>query len=135
MLPVGLLEALVERPDLVLGDPPRPLPPHAGNTKDLGLPEAGGEQDREAGDDLPVIGADQLVRARSRQPEPDVDPVEQFERDAELTAEIGVGPLDAKCGTRHLVEERQGQGTPLDRGGDAGGRDTGIGEMLDQLHP
>ena len=76
LLPVGLLEAFVERPDLVLGDPPRPLPPHAGHTKDLGLPEAGGEQDREAGDDLPVIGADQLVRARSRQPEPDVDPVE-----------------------------------------------------------
>jgi hypothetical protein len=91
----------------VLGDPPRPLPPHAGNTKDLGLPEAGGEQDRKARDDLPIIGTDQLVRARSRQPEPDVDPVEQFERDAELIAKIGVGSLDAWRGTREVVQERQ----------------------------
>jgi hypothetical protein len=46
-----------------------------------------------------------------------------------------VGPLDARRRTREVVEERQRQRTSLDRGGDAGGADSGFGQVLDQLHP
>ena len=72
----------------MMGDTSLRLPPHPGGSQHFRLIEPGVEQNRQARDDVKLVVPDEVVGARSREPERRVDALEETELHLQFGAQL-----------------------------------------------